>query len=189
MIIPNLEALMYITYSHLDLKNQRENLNEYDNKFIEKIKDLIQSDSDLSLMLKDKDYYDKNCLICTDNDKIERIRSKFGDKVLYRETTVRAYNLTIPLYIEDKNGNVFMLHEHPERACDWNNRKETVKVLFVSIPELKMQGLSDKEIDEIKEAFQEQEMPNIDTMNKSNKRKINMSLVRADSKIEDYFCI
>lgn len=189
MVIPNLEALMYITYSHLDMRNQSTNLSEYDYKFIKKIKELIESNSNLSLMLKDKDYYRKNCFICTDNEKIEHIKSKFGNKVSYKDATVKAYKSSIPIYIEDKNGNVYALHEHPEKKCDWENRKETVNVAFVAIPCLKIQGLSDKEINEIKETFQDQGMQNINKNNNSKEPKINMSPVRVDSNIEDYFCI
>lgn len=188
MIIPDLKALMNVTYSHLDLKNKRDNLNEDDEKFIQKIKYLIENDSDLSKMLKDENYYDRNCLICTNNEKIEQIRKKFGDNVMFKEITVKGYKSTIPVYIKDKNGRVFMLNEHPEKSCDWENRKETVRVAFVAIPILKMRGLNDKEINEIKAVFQGQEDPNI-IKNSSNKmKKVNMSLVRADTKMEDYFC-
>lgn len=193
MVIPNLQALMNVTFWHLDLKNERANnfanLSEYDMAFINKIKELIYSDSDLAKMLKDKEYYKKNCLICNDRKKIDIIKQKFGDKVMHLEATVRGYKKDIPIYVEDINGRVFMLHEHPERNCDWENRKETVNVAFVAIPILKLQGLSDEEINEIIKVFQEQETPDIGAKSNSTNRKINMSPVKTGSRIEEYFCI
>lgn len=189
MIIPNLKSLMYLTFSHLDLfKSKKDNfktLSECDKEFIKKIKELISSDSDLSKMLKDKDYFDKNHLISFGKENIDQLKAKYGDTLSYSTATVYGYNFKIPIYIKDETGNVFALHEHPQRSQDWKNRKEEIDVVFVLIPELKLKGVSDEKIEEIRKDFMIRKP--IMGQQEENSRKTNMRPIKVDSSMEDYF--
>ena len=157
LLIPNLIALMNITFSHLDLKNSRKNnyasISEHDKDFIKKIKQIINSDTSLSQMLKNNEYYNDNCLLCDDDEKIKRLKEQFGDKLFYSKVRVSGYSNKVPIYIKDKIGRIYPLHEHPERRCNWLERREEVRVAFSFIPFLKMQGISDEQIEEIKKCF------------------------------------
>ena len=190
MIIPNIKSLMNLTFSHLNLRNARENnyatLRQEDKDFVHKIKDIIYSDTGVSQMLKDEEYYKKNRFICVDEEKISELKERFGDTILYSEATVYGYKKSIPIYIKDKTGKVFMLHEHPEKSCDWEKRNEKIEVAFTAIPKLRLQGLTDEEIDEIKEEF-EYEIPDSVIINKDKRQKVNMSPIQTHKRMEDYF--
>ncbi len=190
MIIPNLQSLMSLIYSHLNLKSAREWKFDYltpeHKDFIHKIKDLIYGDTHLSRMLKDEGFYKRNCLISTNDNDIELLKKELGDTIFYSSATVYGYKKTMPIYIKDKDGRVFELHEHPERSCNWDERKEKMNVAFAAIPELKLQGVSDDEIERIKRYFLDND---IDIRGTNERRQVNMSPVRVDTKIEEYFDI
>ncbi len=190
MIIPNLQSLMNLIYSHLNLKDAKksnfDSLIPEHKDFIHKIKDLIYGDTHLSRILKDEGFYKRNCLISINDNQIELLKEELGDTIHYSTATVYGYKKAIPIYIKDKNGRVFELHKHPERSCNWDERKEQVNVAFVAIPELRLRGLSDDQIERIKRCFLHDE---VDITSKKTKCQINMSPVRVDTRIEDYFDI
>lgn len=184
MVIPHLKALMNLAYSHLDLKNAKKdkfnNLSKDDKAFIAKIKYLIQSNDGLGRILKQPNYYTDNCLSCSNEEKIEQLRKELGNDIYYTNATVYGYKNKVPVYVQAKDGEIYELNEHPERSCDWNERKKKISVAFCAIPQLKFEGLSDEKINEIKKAFRNEENPDIGT-------KQNTVSVR-DS-MEDYFDI
>lgn len=190
MIIPNIQSLMNLIYSHLNLKDAKksnfDSLIPEHKDFIHKIKDLIYGDTHLSRILKDEGFYKRNCLMSTNDNQIELLKEELGDIIHYSTATVYGYKKAIPIYIKDKNGRVFELYKHPERSCNWDERKEQVNVAFVAIPELRLQGLNDDEIERIKRYFLHDE---VDIANQKPKYQINMSPVRVDTRIEDYFDI
>lgn len=157
MTIPNLQSLMNLIYSHLDLKNAKKSnfqtLIPEHKYFIHKIKNLIYGDTHLSRILKDKGFFKRNCLMSINDNQIEFLKEHFGDTIHYSTATVYGYKKNIPIYIQDKNGKIFAIHNHPERSCNWSERKEQVNVAFVTIPELRLQGLSDDEINRVKRRF------------------------------------
>ena len=156
-------------------------------EFMAKLKEK-DIDIDLNEYLKDEHYYDNNMLICTDDKSIEKLKKSLGDAISYSTATVYGYSKDIPIYVKNKEGKVFMLHEHPERKCDWEERKEKIDVAFVTIPQLRLQGLNDEEIEEIKKHFKS-EIPNPTVREKSSNKKVNMSPIQVGSKMEDYFQI
>lgn len=184
MVIPHLRPLMNLTYSHLDLKNAKKdkynNLSEEDKAFISKIKDLIGSNDGLGRMLKEPNYYENNCLTCSNEEKIKRLKNELGDDIYYADATVYGYKNKVPVYVQAKDGKVYELNEHPERSCDWSERKEKISVAFCAIPQLKLDGMSDERIDKIKKAFCNHENPDVE-------RK--QDTVIARDAMEDYFDI
>lgn len=187
VVIPNLLKLMVLTFSYLDLKtaraNKYSNVGEYDKNFIKRIKGLIYSDSDVSKMLKNRDYYKENCFRSYDAKNIEELKKHFGDAIQYSNATVWAYKSNTPIYVKDKNGKVFALHEHPDRACDWEKRREDMSVAFVAKPFLKLQGYNDEQIQEIIRNFSVEFTDSCSEV----KKKINMSPIKVDSKLDEYF--
>lgn len=193
MIIPNIYALMNLTYSHLDLKNAREekyqNLSNEHKNFIKKIKEIILSKDDLSMMIKDKKYYSRNCLISTNQDVIDKLQEKYGESLSYTEATVYGYKTKTPIYVEDEQGHIFELHKHPQRCCDWDERKETTKIVYSAIPELKLKGFSDDQIANIVKDFKAPEQSKNNQARANEKNDISMRIVKVDSNMEDYFDI
>ena len=186
MIIPNLDSLMNLAFSHLNLKNAKannfEDLKLEDKEFVQQIKELVYSDSELSKMLKNKNYYDKNRLMSFGEQNVKELKQKLQDNVFCSTATVYAYNTKIPIYIKDKHGKVFPLHTHPERSCNWEERKEKMDVVFTTIPSLRAKGLSDEEIEEIRNEFLLRK-PELS----KEKETVSMRPIRTDSRMEDYF--
>ena len=186
MIIPQLQALMNLTYSHLDLKNAKEkgfkNIAEEDKAFIKRIKALIESNEGMGRILKTPNYYKNNCLISSDTNKINEIKKNFGDKVFYANATVYGYKDKVPVYIKNEDGGVYDLDEHPNRNCDWDERKEKISVAFCAIPQLKLHGLKNEEINEIKSMFTGQSNPSVDEKSKCNQ-------IRPRNSMDRYFDI
>lgn len=186
LIIPHLSALMNLTYSHLDLKNSKDegykNLDEEDKQFLKKIKCLIQTNEGLGRILKTPSFYKNNCFATSDVNKINEIKKNLGSKVFYADATVYGYKDRVPVYIKDDDGRVYDLDEHPKRACNWDERKEKISVAFCAIPELKLQGLQNEEIDNIRNMFTGQCNPDVDEKCKCN-------MVNARNSMDRYFDI
>lgn len=189
LIIPNLPSLMNLTFSHLDLKNARKNnyknISEEEKAFVKKIKEIVYSNTHLSKILKDKEYYKKNIFVCDNEEEITKIREQLGDRVSFSTANVKGYTNDMPIYIKDKKGKVFALEEHPERSCDWLNRKEIINVAFAVIPLLKMQGYTDKQIEKIGSYFNGKQQEKSNIIQKGE--KVNMSPLKTGSKMEEYF--
>ena len=187
MTIPTLNSLLNLVYSHLDLKREGAkgyaSLSDEDKMFVRRIKQMITKNTDEARKLRNNKFYFNNRLICTDDRRIEELRKKFGDKIEYSSACITSYKSNMPIYIKDKSGKVYTLHEHPERTVDWENRNQRLNVAFATIPQLKLQGCSMEEISAIKSAFGEcipERMAGTD---------INMTICRAENNIEDYFDI
>lgn len=193
MIIPNLQALMNLTFSHLDLKNEKDkklsNLSDLDKEFIKKIHYLITANTELAKALKDKSYYTRNCLLSSNQCCIDTLRQDYEDTLTYANATVYGYKKRIPVFVEDKNGDVYMLNEHPDCSYDWNNRKESASVVYTAIPDLKMKGFEESEIAKIKQIFNQYNKPDKTPKIKATDQSVNMSLIKVDSRMEDYFSI
>lgn len=187
MTIPTLDALINLTFSHLDLKNVKKisykNLSREDKEFVRRVKGLIIKDTDVCKKLRDREFYYKNRLICTDDEKIKQLRDKLGNKIEYSSACICAYKSNMPIYIKDESGKIYMLHEHPKRSIEWNNRKENLNVAFATIPKLKLDGYSDGEIEEIKSVFDPEQDP---TMAGND---VNMRICKVGNNIEEYFDI
>ena len=63
MTIPNMEAFLNMIYSHLDLKNRsKQDLSTQDLRFLQKIKSLIVSNSNLGKNLRNPNFTDENTI-------------------------------------------------------------------------------------------------------------------------------
>ena len=63
MTIPNMEAFLNMIYSHLDLKNRsKQDLSTQDLRFLQKVKSLIVSNSNLGKNLKNQNFTDENTI-------------------------------------------------------------------------------------------------------------------------------
>ena len=85
----------------------------------------------------------------------EKEQNSSLDKKLVNTSTckIRSYNPKEPIYIKDANGKIFELSHHPDRACEWNNKITYLKYTYAYIPFLKLSGLSDNKIEELRNFY------------------------------------
>lgn len=186
LIIPPLDGLMNFTFSSLDLKNKpNKNYSQNEIEFLKTIKRLIMNNDTLSKNLKNKDFFSANSIYTNDSNTIDYLRNKWGNLINYSSSTVYGYKTTEPIYLYDSQGNVFTLHEHPEKSCDWQERQENMQVAFVLFPELKLKGIDEETLQSILYDFQTtSQNPAINSLNYN---QVNMSLTKTENSIEDYF--
>ena len=180
-VIPPLEALMNFAYSSFELKNKKEYTNE-ERQFLLTIKNIIKGDDLLSKNLKGKNFTKQNSCLTSSASTISDLKSKYGNHINYSSTTVYGYLPSIPIFLENSDKKIFALHEHPSRNFDWENKRaKEISVAYAIFPEMRLKGLSDMQITDIKNDFEIQEKtPAIEP-------KVNLSPLKTEHPIEDYF--
>lgn len=175
MTIPKLKPFLNMLYSHLDLRNNK-TLSVDDLAFLRKIKHIIKSDDELSRNLRDPNFVLKNAL-----EKENASPSSFNEAFNDFSYVLRAYSKNAPIYVRAKNGKIYELSKHPERKCNWDERKVLLNYKFAYIPFLKFKGFSEKDIDNLRNSCDEI------TINDNREKRVNMQPLRVGHNIEDAF--
>ena len=159
MTIPNMEAFLNMIYSHLDLKNRsKQDLSTQDLKFLQKIKSLIVSNSNLGKNLRNPNFTDENTIFFDEqNSKVLQNQLHSIAPTLKNDTSLinthlifqRAYSPDEPIYIRDSNGKIYELSKHPKRKYDWNNISINSHSNFAYIPYLRSCGISENIISKL----------------------------------------
>ena len=137
MVIPPAKSLMNFTYSSFNLRNKEQiRYSEEELQILKLIKSIVDGDDELSTNLKTPKYFFKNCRFTSDKTKIEKLKSKLGERVNCSEATIRSYNVNEPIFIKDEHGNIFSLDEHPNRSVNWGDEKKVVSIAFILLPQL-----------------------------------------------------
>lgn len=139
MVIPPIDALMNFAYSSFNLANrQNDTYSTEEKEVLDMLQSFISDNDELSKNIKNSSFYSNNCRITTDKDKIERLQQKWGDKNVHRScSTIKPYKATEPIYIRDKNGDIYPLEKHPDRSCDWDKYSQCVIIGFLLLPQLR----------------------------------------------------
>lgn len=139
MVIPPIDALMNFTYSSFDLAHRQDNEYSLDEEeVLNMIQSLISGNDELSKNMKNPYFFNSNCRATTDRSKIERLQRKWGKKnVHFSCSTIKPYKVSDPLYIRDKNGNIYPLEKHPNRSCDWDTYSQSFPVGYLILPQLR----------------------------------------------------
>lgn len=177
-IVPNLNALMNMTFSILDLKHtEKSGLSIQDRNFISRIHSYIHSNSEVSKNLKDPNFFEKIIKYSIDPKQIEKKKS--GEKSPYQffnSQTITGYNTKNPIYIRNSDGKIYTIDNLPNREFKVPTEKEEIPVIFTLVPLLKEQETSFH--------FDSQANPST-YFNKRNSP--NLSLLQVGNTIESYF--
>lgn len=184
MTIPNLKAFLTMLYSHLNIHNKTQEFSCDDRNFLLRIKKIIKGESTLSTNLRNPHFaMDNTLLFSTDSSLHDRYSLFFENGLInFSKVRIRAYNPKEPIYIKDSLGKVYELSHHPNRKCDWPNRISYVESIYSYIPFLKFNGLSDLEIQDLRNLANESFLPK-----NSKKITINMQPLKVEHNIEDCF--
>lgn len=118
-----------------------------DSDFIRTIhRDLIKGNSRFATNIKSKNFFDANVILVEGKNSRE-LQSQGFSSLIYSSHSFSAYNPSSPVFVEDKNGNVFALEEHPERSRNWLDTRTQSHIAICILPLLKLKGLSPFEID------------------------------------------
>lgn len=180
LILPNLKELMNLTFEALDCKNGKssnyKNYSQQDVYFIKKIHKLIEGNSTLSNILKQDGYLWDNVLILS-QENAERDFNILGNDLISSKAIIYAYKTKDPIYIKDKEGNIYELSKHPNITKDWANSVKEIKVSFCCLPTLTEE--KKKQIQKLYPIVREKKSKDLP--------KINMSQIQVHQRMEDYF--
>lgn len=184
LIIPNMSALLTLTYSYLNMHDKKQTYSEYDKNFLRKLKGLIKSDSSLANKLKDKNYITNNIIFLPEDTPF--LDSSEKELINTYDWSIRSYKKKEPIYIRDVNGKIFELSEHPNRSCDWDKREIPLHYSYVHIPNLRYNGVSEDLIDKLKR-FYGTSSSNIGVNKEKTHIDVNMQPLQVGHNIEDCF--
>ena len=195
MTIPNMEAFLNMIYSHLDLKNHsKQDLSTQDLKFLQKIKSLIISNSNLGKNLKNPNFTDENTIFFDEpTSKVLQCKLHSITPTLKNDPSLinthlifqRAYSSYEPIYIRDSNGKIYELSKHPKRKYDWNNISINSHSNFAYIPYLRLCGISENIISKLQNIS-----TGISTYSIHKERyfpQVNMQPLQVGNSLESYF--
>lgn len=184
LIIPNMTALLTLTYSYLNMYNKQQTYSEYDKNFLKKLKSLIKSNSTFANKLKDKNYITDNIIFLPEDTPF--LSSSEKELINTYDYNIRSYKKAEPIYIRDKNGKIFELSEHPDRTCDWDKRELPLHYSYVHIPNLRYNGVSEDLIDKLKR-FYGTNSSNLGVVEKKTRKDVNMQPLKVGHNMEDCF--
>ena len=195
MTIPNMEAFLNMIYSHLDLKNHsKQDLSTQDLKFLQKIKSLIISNSNLGKNLKNPNFTDENTIFFDEpTSKVLQCKLHSITPTLKNDSSLinthlifqRAYSSDEPIYIRDSNGKIYELSKHPKRKYDWNNISINSHSNFAYIPYLRLCGISENIISKLQNIS-----TGVSTYSIPKETyfpKVNMQPLQVGNSLESYF--
>lgn len=184
LIIPNMSALLTLTYSYLNMYDKKHTYSEYDKDFLRKLKGLIKSNGSLANKLKDKNYITDNIIFLPEDTPF----LDSSEKVLINtyDWSIRSYKKKEPIYIKDEHGKIFELSEHPNRSCDWDKREIPLHYSYVHIPNLRYNGVSEDLIDKLKR-FYGTNSSNLGIDEDNSRKDINMQPLQVGHNMEDCF--
>ena len=195
MTIPNMEAFLNMIYSHLDLKNRsKQDLSTQDLRFLQKVKSLIVSNSNLGKNLRNPNFTDENTIFFDEqNSKVVQNQLHSIAPTLKNDTSLinthlifqRAYSPDEPIYIRDSDGKIYELSKHPKRKYDWNNISINSHSNFAYIPYLRSCGISENIISKLQNIS-----TGISTYSMSKETyfpQVNMQPLQVGNSLESYF--
>lgn len=195
MTIPNMEAFLNMIYSHLDLKNRsKQDLSTQDLRFLQKVKSLIVSNSNLGKNLKNPNFTDENTIFFDEpTSKVLQQQLKYfissfdnGKPIINSHLIYqKAYSTDEPIYIRDMNGKIYELSKHPKRKCNWNNISINLYSSFAYIPYLRSCGISEdiiSKLQNISTGISTYSMPK-----ETYFPQINMQPLQVGNSLESYF--
>lgn len=195
MTIPNMEAFLNMIYSHLDLKNRsKQDLSTQDLRFLQKVKSLIVSNSNLCKNLRNPNFTDENTIFFDEqNSKVVQNQLHSIAPTLKNDTSLinthlifqRAYSPDEPIYIRDSDGKIYELSKHPKRKYDWNNISINSHSNFAYIPYLRSCGISENIISKLQNIS-----TGISTYSISKETyfpQVNMQPLQVGNSLESYF--
>ena len=159
LVIPKLNGFLNFIYSCINLKSPQKQYTDSEKDFLRKVKKIIYGNNELSQNMKNQNFIAENTLY------VENPSSEYNDEILQyflsnqlilkQNCKIKAYNPNNPIYIKNLDGKIYELSQHPKRKFDWKTRISYNKSLYTYIPYLKFKGVSDKEIELIKNKFQQ----------------------------------
>lgn len=180
MIIPNLDSLLTLIYSFLNINNKT-TYSDSHKCFLKKIKTLINSNSTLSKNLRNKAYFLDNIIFLPKDSPF--LDSSEKDLVNYYSYKVKPYKDSEPIYVRNKLGKIFELSHHPDSTYVKNAQPLYLESSFVNIPFLKFHGIDDTKINKLKKIYPN----NINSLDKNKKSTVNMYPLRVKHNIQDVF--
>lgn len=195
MTIPNMEAFLNMIYSHLDLKNRsKQDLSTQDLRFLQKVKSLIISNSNLGKNLKNPNFTDENTIFFDEptskvlQHQLHSITPTLKNDTSFINTHLifqRAYSPDDPIYIRDSNGKIYELSKHPKRKYDWNNISINLHSSFAYIPYLRSCGISEDIISKLQNISTG--ISTYSTPKETYFPQINMQPLQVGNNLESYF--
>lgn len=181
MVIPTMDSLLNMLYSHFNIRTKKD-FSKDDISLLTKIKELIKSDSELAINLKNRNFTLKNTLI---NESESLLPD--NEAITTFSYVLKAYKTKEPIYIKSRTGKIYELSKHPDRECDWENKKTVIQAQYLYIPYLKLCGMSPDEIDKIKISLKDESETNYsDSHSKKDfESKVNMQQLQVGHKMED----
>lgn len=152
MTFPNMNAFLTMLHYQLNLNNKKQEYSEQDKKFLKKIKSLIIGQTSLSQSLKSPSFAKDNTLIYPQSEALPDSYNRYVNDglILSSKVKIKAYNPKEPIYIRGANGKIYDLSHHPDRKCDWDSRISYIHNVYAYIPFLKLHGISNEEIEEMR---------------------------------------
>lgn len=139
MVLPPIDALMDFAYASFNSPSQHVSEDIQSKKeILDMIQSIISGNDELSKNMKNPHFYDSNHRIITDESKIKNLQQKWGEEnIHYSCSTIKPYKAADPIYIRDKNGNIYPLEKHPNRSCNWDTYSQPIVIGFLILPQLR----------------------------------------------------
>lgn len=181
LVLPQFEAFLNTLYNLMDFKHfKADNYSKSDLQFLSRLKSLIASHSLVLKRLSSRNFARKNIIILTDSPYEQTLNEKgLTSNFDYK---FKAYNPNEPIYIQTHDGNYLDLANHPDRSHEWNSEKKQIHYSYAYIPYLKMQGIPDTTIEQIKNSGREISADSFNT-----ELKVNMAPLKAGNSIVSHF--
>lgn len=140
--VVDMVSLVFVPFSNwLNLMHARLDASK-DAEFIKSIRrNIIEGNGRFAKNLKDKNFFNENVILVEGENASALIRKGFSH-LIYNTNCVSAYNPSQPIYVEDENGDVFALEDHPDRSRNWRDTRSYSNIAICATPWLRLQGLS-----------------------------------------------
>lgn len=190
-ILSNGKMMLQVAISLLDPKNTEYNdYSEEEKDFIKNLRDLIKK-GDFSKKIKLKDIV---LSIETEDDETEHIQAKINNAIsgnkpikgIYSYVSrFEKYNTEQPIYIQNKEGEIYTLDKYPDLQMDLAT--DCKYGICIILPELKEQGVSNEEINDIRSIIEEYKQKKKDNSNDHIKNTSRMNIFQTDPNGIDYY--
>lgn len=180
--MPSAEGLYSLAIEMIDPKNRKEaDFTEDEKTFFKNLKDISKKENKLHNALYGTN---KNEDISLNSNSKEEINSLIEDiinesevdmrevkGIFFWKANIKKYNPEEPIYVKDRDGNIYTLDKHPELSIDLSEI-DNYGVAIIP-PLMRLEGVEEEKINLIKSKFEDfNKFHNIDVLPKNNRARL-----------------
>lgn len=180
--MPSVEGLYSLAIEMIDPKNRKEeDFTEDERTFLKNLKDISSKEHKLHNSLYEANKNEEITLNSSSKEEINSLIEDIMDEskvdirgvkgIFFWKANIKKYNPEEPIYVKDRDGNIYTLDKHPELSIDLANIQNYGVTMIPTL--MRLEGVEEEKINFIKSNFAAfNKLHNIEVLPRNNRTRL-----------------